>query len=209
MTAGEGRYSQAELMDWAQGARVRSAACAAQALAAADSAAAIGAQVDRIIERAAVRNPERAKHLRAIIVTAASQRAAIADGKRSPAAGRLPGAAGSEPAAATSTQLAASTHVADRAQLAAPVPDLAIVHDQARADGALPGQVIERIFAAALTLQDAAGLTTEAEARWRITAAVGDLDELIRLIRGALFGSAHRPPSRAAGSGPAGQLPIT
>lgn len=157
MTAGEGRYSQAELTDWARGARDRSAACA---------------RVDWINEHAAERDPE-------------------------------PGGAGNEPAAVASTQLAV------RAQLAAPVPDLAIGHDQARADGELQDQVIERIFAAALTLQDAAGLTAEPEVRWRITAAVGDLDELIRLIRGALFGSAHRPPSRAAGRGSDGQLPMT
>lgn len=198
MTASEGRYSQAKLADWAQGARVRSAACAAWALAAAESAAAIGAQVDQIIERAAARNPEHAKNLRAIIVTADSRRAAIAEGKRSRAAGRLPGTAVHEPTAAASTQLAAPV-----------LPGLAIVHDQATPDGELPNEVMERIFAAALTLQDAAGLTTEPEACWRITAAIGDLDEMIRLTRNALFGAALRPPSQAPGSSSDDQLPIT
>lgn len=208
MTASEECHSQAKLMDWAHGARDRSAVCAAQALAAAESAAAIGAQVDRIIERAAERNPEHAKHLRAIMVTAASQRATIAEVMRGHGAGRPLSAAGTESAAAASTPRADSIEAADGAQPEAPLPALAS-HDQARADGELLGDVIERIFAAALTLQDAAGWTLEPEARWRITAAVGDLDELIRLIRDTLFGSALRPPSRAPGTGPDDQLPVT
>ena len=88
MMGGEEHGRGGGLMGWAQDARVRSAACAAQAVLAAESAAAIGERVDRGIERTAERNPEYAEHLQAIIATAAGRRAAIAEWKRSRAAGR-------------------------------------------------------------------------------------------------------------------------
>jgi hypothetical protein len=181
MTGGEALDGQATLVHWARDARARSAACAAQAQAAAESAAAIGQQVDRIIERVAERNPEHAKRLRAIIGTAVSQRTAIADQRRGPGAGRPAG----RPLPRLRNMPAASTDLPGR------LPDQFIAHDRAP-DGELQDTVIQAIFAAALTLQDAARLTTEPEARWRIDAAVSGLDELIRGIRDALFNSAHR-----------------
>lgn len=181
MTGGEGRDGQATLLDWARDARVRSAAYAAQAHAAAESAAAIGEQVDRIIERAAERNPEYARHLRALIVTAASQRTAITDQRCGPGPGRPAG----RPRPRLRNVRVVSTDLPGR------LPDQFIAHDRAP-DGDLQDTVIQAIFAAALTLQDAAGLTTDPEARWRIDAAVAGLDELIRGIRDALFNSAHR-----------------
>jgi len=154
MAGGEEGDAQASLLGWAQGARVRSAACKAQAVRAAKSAAAIGGQVDRMIERMAERNPEYAERLRAIIITASGQRAAISEWKRVSTPGR-PG-----------------------------------VQDRDRASGALQDQVIQGIFTAGLTLHDAAGRTKEPEVRWRIEAAAGDLDELIRVLRDALFSPA-------------------
>jgi hypothetical protein len=194
MTGGGGCDSRAVMMTWAEDARVRSAACAAQALVAAASAAAIGTQVDRMIERMAERNPEYAGDLQAIIGTAADQRAAIAEHQRSRAegrpAGQLPHSAPNEAAAST--------------ELNGLPADLAIVHDRGAADGERQDAVVQRIFAAALTLQDAAAPTTEPEVRWRTEAAVSELDELIRFIRGTLFSPAHRPASREPGSGPDG-----
>jgi hypothetical protein len=163
MTDSEQCDRGAELVTWAQAARVRSAAYAAQAQVAAESAAEMGAQADRMIERAAERCPEHAEHLQAIIVTAASKRAAIAEGQRDRAAGR-PG-----------------------------VPlELATVSKWAAAGAELQDAVIQQVFAAGLTLQDAAGLTAEPEVRWRIEAVVGDLDELIRLVRDMLFSGPGR-----------------
>jgi hypothetical protein len=185
MTDGEECNRQARLMTRAEDACTRTAACVAQALVAAESATAIAAEVDRIIERAAERNPEHAAYLQAIVVTAASQRAVIAEDRRSRAesrsGGQLRRCASNESAVVASAEL--NGH---------PV-DLAVVRDRTPADGELQDAVIQRIFAAGLTLQDAAGRTMEPEARWRVEAAVGDLDELIRFIRGALFGAAHRP----------------
>jgi hypothetical protein len=82
MSGGQEGGAQVSLLGWAEGARVRSAACKAQAVRAAKWAAAIGDQVDRMIERMAERNPEYAERLRAIIVTASGQRAAISEWKR-------------------------------------------------------------------------------------------------------------------------------
>lgn len=185
MTDGDASDRRTELLTWAQEARVRSAACAARALEAAESAATIGAQVDRIIERAAERNPERAAYLQAILVTAASQRAVIAGGKSShpegPSSGQLLHSASTGPVTAVGAE-----------PDGLPV-DLGIVHDLTPADGELQDAVIQRIFMAGLTLQDAARLTAEPGARWRLEAAVGDLDELIRFIRDALFNPAQGP----------------
>ncbi len=50
-------------------------------------------------------------------------------------------------------------------------------------------------------LHDAAGLTAEPDVRWRIEAAVDDLDEMVRVLRSALFNRADWLPKRRPGSG--------
>jgi hypothetical protein len=193
MTDGEERDGQAGLMGWAQHARVRSAAYAAQAGRAAESAAEIGELVDRMIERVAERNPDYAERLQAIIVAAADQRAAIAERKRSFAAGRPGG-----------QLLLRGRSAVEAATIAVPESDLrdiAIIHDGDRAAGEFQDKVIQGVFTAGLTLQDAADLTTELEVRWRIEAAADYLDELIRVIRGTLFNPADQSPSREPGCG--------
>ena len=189
MTDGQEPGRHATLMGWAQDARVRSAACTAQAGRAAESAAALGDQADRMIERLAERNPEFAQHLQAIAVTAASQRAAIAECKRSFAAGRpsqlLPGARNG-PVAAAATGL--EGHLGE----------IVIIQERDRTNGVLQNQVIQAAFTAGLMLQDAAEMTAEPEVRWRIEAAADGLDELIRLIRDALFNLSDRPPGRGS-----------
>jgi hypothetical protein len=193
MTGGEERDCQAGLMGWAQDARARSAAYVAQAVRAAESAAAIGELVDRMIKRAAERNPECAESLQAIVVAAADQRAAIAELKRSFAAGRTGGQlllrARSAPGAAVITEVEG------------PLRGMAIVQDGNRIVGEFPDKVVERVFTAGLTLQDAADLTTEPEVRWRIEAAADYLDELIRVIRGTLFSPGDRSLSREPDNG--------
>ena len=184
MTGGEDSGCGVGLTVWAHDARVRSSACAAQAARAAESAAAIGEQVDRTIERMAERNPEYTERLRAIMVTAASQRAAIAEWKRGYSAGRPGGQL--LPAARTGPEAVASI------ELAGHLRDMAIIPDRDRSVGEFQDTVTRGIFTAGLTLQDAAGLTAEPEVRWRIEAAADDLDELIRVLRGALFDPAGR-----------------
>jgi signal transduction histidine kinase len=191
MTGGGEPGRRGGLRSWAQDARVRSAACAAQAGRPAESAAAVAEQADRMIERVAARNPAYAPRLQGIIVTAVSQRAAIAESKRSWAPGRpgspLPGAR-NEPEAGA------------RTELDGPVRDLAVIQERDRTGGGLQDRVIQQVFTAGLTLQDAAELSTEPEVRWRIEAAAGGLDEVIRISRDALFSAARRP-GREPGSG--------
>jgi hypothetical protein len=193
MTGGEERGPRAGLVSWAQDARVRSAACAAQAVSAAESAAAGGEQADRMIERVAERNPQYAEHLQAIIVTAARRRAAIARWRRSCAAGQRDGQL--LPTAWNEPGVAAITEPEGHGR------DMVIVQDRDRTVGEFQDTVTQGMFTAGLALQDAAELTMEPEVRWRIEAAADGLDELIRIIRGALFSSADRRPSRGAGSG--------
>jgi hypothetical protein len=66
----------------------------------------------------------------------------------------------------------------------------------------LRDRVIQRVFAAGLALDSAAGLTTQPEVRSRIEAAADGLDEVIRIIRDAIFGRADQPPGREPGNGP-------
>lgn len=194
MTGSEERDRWAELKVWAEDARARSATYAAQAARAAESATAIGEHVDRMIERVAERNPEYADYLLAIIVTAFCRRSAIAEYKRSCAA-RRPGSQllprpRNQPEAAAITELEGHHR------------GTAIFQERDQAAGELHDQVVQRVFAAGLTLQDTVELITEPEVRWRIEAAADDLDELIRVIRGTLFSPADRSPSHEPGSGP-------
>lgn len=194
MTGGEERDCQIGLMGWAQDARVRSAAYAAQAVRAAESAAAIGELVDRMIERMAGHNPEYAERLQAIVVTAVDERAAIAERKRDFAASRPGGQL--LPRARSAPEAAAITEAEGHPR------EMAIIQDGNRIVGEFQDKLVQGVFTAGLILQDAADLSTEPEVRWRIESAADYLDELIRVIRGTLFSSADRPPSHEPDSGP-------
>jgi hypothetical protein len=194
MTCGEERDHRTGLLSWAQDARVRSAAYAARAGRAAESAAAIGIEVDRMIERVAGLNPEYAERLQAIIVTATDQRAAIAEQKRSYAAGR--------PGGRLIPRARNELDAAALAEREGPLRDIAIAQDEDRTAGEFRDKVVQGVFTAGLTLQDAVELTAEPEVRWRIEAAVDDLDELIRVIRGELFDPSERLPCRDPDSSP-------
>jgi hypothetical protein len=194
MTGGEERDCQAGLRGWAQDARVRSASYAAQAVRAAEAAAAMGELVDRMIERVAERNPQYAERLRAIVAAAADQRAAIAEQKRSFAAGRPGGQLllGAQSVAEAAAIIEVQGHLRD----------MAIIQDGNRIVGEFQDKVVQGVFTVGLILQDAADLTMEPEVRWRIEAAADYLDELLRLTRGALFSAADRSPSLEPDSGP-------
>jgi hypothetical protein len=61
--------------------------------------------------------------------------------------------------------------------------DLSIIGERDRIATQLQDTVIRRIFAAGLILQSAAELITNPEVRWRIEAAVSELDEVFRGTR--------------------------
>jgi signal transduction histidine kinase len=82
---------------------------------------------------------------------------------------------------------------AEQERLQARLRELSVMEDRDRIAAELRGNVIQRIFAAGLTLQGAVNLTTEAETRRRIGISVGELDEVVRMLRDAVFGLEHRP----------------
>lgn len=86
-------------------------------------------------------------------------------------------------------------HEAKRAQLA----ELARLDDQERIARDLHDSVIQRIFAASLSLQGAAGLTKDDEVRQRIERGIDELDTAMRLIRAVIFDIGRRTPLGEAG----------
>jgi hypothetical protein len=68
---------------------------------------------------------------------------------------------------------------------------------QARTDRHRPGlctidiKVVEGIFTAGLALEDAAAVAADPFVRCRIEKAIGALDDVIRVVRGAAFGTEH------------------
>ena len=68
-----------------------------------------------------------------------------------------------------------------------------VMQDRERIAGDLRNKVIERIFAAGLTLESAASLATQREVRRRVGASVEELDQAVRALRNAIFGLEHQP----------------
>jgi signal transduction histidine kinase len=94
--------------------------------------------------------------------------------------------------------LAAAAGIAiDNARLHARVRDLALSEDRERIARDLHDTVIQRVFAVALSLQAASGLTRDPDLAQRLQTAVGDLDETIRQVRTTIF--ALDPPPTAKG----------
>jgi signal transduction histidine kinase len=133
-----------------------------------------------MIDRVAERNPQYAGSLHAISGAAARLRTeAAACGHDSGAAGRaggqlLPGLRNGADALVVSG-------------MEAYLRDMAIVQERDRVAGELRDKVIKRVFAAGLTLDGAVGLTMQPEVRQRIEAAVAEMDDVIRVIRDAVF----------------------
>ncbi|HTS99203.1 MAG TPA: histidine kinase [Streptosporangiaceae bacterium] len=74
--------------------------------------------------------------------------------------------------------------------------EVSVLADRERIATDLRDKVIQQIFAAGLSLQGAASLTTEREVRRRLESSVADLDRAVRLVREAIFGLQHRMMAR-------------
>jgi hypothetical protein len=64
---------------------------------------------------------------------------------------------------------------------------LSVIRERDRIAARLQDTIIRRVFAAGLSLDSAAGLTRDPAVRWRIEAAVGELDQVICEIRNVVF----------------------
>jgi signal transduction histidine kinase len=84
----------------------------------------------------------------------------------------------------------------EAARLQAQVTELTVARDRDRIAADLQDKVIRQVFAAGLSLQSTATLSTEPEVRRRILASAENLDEVLRLTREAVFGLEQRLRSR-------------
>jgi signal transduction histidine kinase len=78
------------------------------------------------------------------------------------------------------------------ARLQQQVGELMVVQDRDRLAADLQSSVVQRIFAAGLSLQGVLAMATQAEVRRRAEASITDLDDAIRLLRQAIFGLENR-----------------
>jgi signal transduction histidine kinase len=82
------------------------------------------------------------------------------------------------------------------AQLQGRLRELTVLADRDRIAADLRDKVIQRIFAAGLTLQSAASQTAERDVRTKIGTTVTELDQTVRMLRDAIFGLEQRPGER-------------
>jgi signal transduction histidine kinase len=82
------------------------------------------------------------------------------------------------------------------AQLQSRLRELTVLADRDRIAADLRDKVIQRIFAAGLTLQSVASQSSEREVRNKIGATVTELDQTVRMLRDAIFGLEQRPGER-------------
>jgi signal transduction histidine kinase len=82
------------------------------------------------------------------------------------------------------------------AQLQNRLRELTVLADRDRIAADLRDKVIQRIFAAGLTLQSAASQTAERDVRTKIGTTVIELDQTVRMLRDAIFGLEQRPAER-------------
>jgi Histidine kinase len=81
---------------------------------------------------------------------------------------------------------------AEREALQERLRELSVIEDRDRIAAELRDKIIQRIFAAGLSLQGAAGLTTDAEVRRRVGTSIDELDNVVRLLRDTVFDLEHR-----------------
>jgi signal transduction histidine kinase len=79
-----------------------------------------------------------------------------------------------------------------RALLQDQLRELIVIEDRDRIAADLKDGVIQQIFAAGLTLQGTAGMTTDREVRRRIESAAGELDRAVQILRDTIFGLERR-----------------
>lgn len=84
----------------------------------------------------------------------------------------------------------------EAARLQDSLRELSLIADRDRIAADLRDKVIQRIFAAGMSLQGAASMISDPQVRRRVEASVGDLDHAVRLLRDAIFGLEHRLPDR-------------
>jgi signal transduction histidine kinase len=70
--------------------------------------------------------------------------------------------------------------------------ELSVMEDRDRIAAELRDTIIQRVFAAGLKLQGAADLAAEPEVRRRVGTSVEELDDVVRMLRNAVFGLEHR-----------------
>jgi len=80
----------------------------------------------------------------------------------------------------------------EAARLQERVGELMLVQDRDRLAADLQSSVVQRLFAAGLSLQSVLSMVTDPEVRRRVEASVTDLDDAIRQLRQAIFGLEHR-----------------
>jgi len=78
------------------------------------------------------------------------------------------------------------------ARLQERVGELMVVQDRDRLAADLQSSVVQRLFAAGLSLQSVLSMVTQAGVRRRVEASVTDLDDAIRLLRQTIFGLENR-----------------
>jgi Histidine kinase len=82
--------------------------------------------------------------------------------------------------------------LASRLQLQERLGELTLIQDRDRIAASMHDQVISRLFAAGMTVQGAAAMTTDPENRRRLQHSVSEPDEAIALLRNAIFGLSAR-----------------
>jgi signal transduction histidine kinase len=82
------------------------------------------------------------------------------------------------------------------AQLQSRLRELTVLADRDRIAADLRDKVIQRMFAAGLTLQSAASRAADGEVQRRIEASIDELDQAVRLLRDAIFGLEQRSDDR-------------
>jgi signal transduction histidine kinase len=75
--------------------------------------------------------------------------------------------------------------------------ELSVLQDRDRIASSLQDTVVQRLFAAGLSLQSVGQLSGRPEVSRRIDAVVSNLDEAIRLLRESIFGLEHGLPDQA------------
>ncbi len=108
--------------------------------------------------------------------------------------------------AALGTLISVATHgLRDRirrseqeaARLQGQLSEVAVMKDRDRIAADLRDKVIQRIFAAGLTLQGAVALASEPEVRRRVETAIDELDQAIQITRDTIFSIERQEPARS------------
>ncbi len=101
-----------------------------------------------------------------------------------------------EPLRNFAAQAAVAMELADRRREA---EQIAMLQDRDRIARDLHDLAVQRLFATGMTLQSAGRFISHPEAAERVTQAVDDLDETIKIIRSAIFGLRSRDAVSGAG----------